>query len=222
MRVAAVLVAAGAGERLGAGVPKALVRLAGEPLLVHAARAFARSTTVRGLVCVVPADAIAQVRAVLNDHAIGAQVCAGGSTRQESVARGLAACPPSTEAVAVHDAARPLVTPALIDRVVAALEPPWDGVAPGLPVVDTLKRVDRERVVDTVDRQALRAVQTPQVFPRDILARAHAQAHAIETDDLAVVEAMGGRVRVIEGERRNFKITYPDDLALAEALLSCA
>jgi 2-C-methyl-D-erythritol 4-phosphate cytidylyltransferase len=123
----------------------------------------------------------------------------------------------------VHDAARPLVSPALVDRTIAALVDPWAAVAPGLPVVDTLKVVDaaRERVVSTADRRNLWAVQTPQVFAHATLTRVHARIVAGEvTDDLVLVEAAGGRVRVIPGERRNFKVTYPEDLAMAEALLA--
>jgi 2-C-methyl-D-erythritol 4-phosphate cytidylyltransferase len=149
-------------------------------------------------------------------------VCAGGPTRQESVALGLTACPAGTVVVAVHDAARPLVSPALVDATVAALTPPWAAVAPALAVVDTLKLVDggSGEVRRTVDRRDLWAVQTPQVFARDTLERAHRAAAAAVTDDLALVEAAGGRVRLVEGERRNFKITFPDDLVVAEALLA--
>jgi 2-C-methyl-D-erythritol 4-phosphate cytidylyltransferase len=218
-RTAAVVVAAGSGERLGAG-PKAFVDLCGEPLLVHAVRAFAGLTD-DVVVVVAPGD-VDRAEALLDRAGLPVTaVCAGGATRQESVARGLDDCPPRTGTVAVHDAARPLVSRPLIRRTLGGLVEPWAAVAPGLPVVDTLKLVDEERVIMTVDRRDLWAVQTPQAFDRAVLQRVHDRLDARDaTDDLALVEAAGGRVRVVAGERRNFKITYPEDIAMAEALLA--
>ncbi|MBA2529762.1 MAG: 2-C-methyl-D-erythritol 4-phosphate cytidylyltransferase [Euzebyales bacterium] len=227
MTGAAIVVAAGSGERLAVGSPKALVALAGQPLLVHSLRALATCQTVTDVVVVLPPEAnFDRVAEQLRAAGVPpAALCPGGATRQESVSRGLECCPSGTQVVAVHDAARPLVSPRLIDRTVAALQPPWDAVAPGLPVTETLKLVDatRQGVLRTVDRRGLWTVQTPQVFGRITLERVHARvATAAEaaTDDLSLVERAGGRVRLIEGERRNFKITYPEDLALAEALLA--
>ncbi len=223
----AIIVAAGAGERLEAGTPKAFVELAGEPLVVHAARAFARAQSIAEIVVVVPAHCDAdRVAGWLRDAGLpDAVLCPGGETRQESVSRGLESCGAGDGVVAVHDAARPLVTPRLIDRTVAALMPPWDAVAPGLAVTDTLKLVDttRNSVLRTVDRRGVWTVQTPQVFSRVTLARVHARvasAADAATDDLSLVERAGGRVRLIEGERSNVKVTYPDDLAHAAALLA--
>jgi 2-C-methyl-D-erythritol 4-phosphate cytidylyltransferase len=220
---AAVVVAAGSGERLGAG-PKAFVELAGEPLLRHAARHLLASGVVDVLVVVAGPAELERARATVADlvpAAAALTVCAGGATRAESVGRGLASVPPQVEVVAVHDGARALVSPGLVARTVTALEPPWDAVAPALPVVDTLKLVDGERVLRTVDRRALYGVQTPQVFERRTLEQLHARLDAATaTDDLLLVEQAGGRVRLVEGERRNLKITYPEDLALAEALLA--
>jgi 2-C-methyl-D-erythritol 4-phosphate cytidylyltransferase len=222
-RAAAIIVGAGSGERLGASTPKALVPLGGEPMLVHAVRAFAAASVVEAIVVVVGGDHVEAVREILpadlarRVHAI----CAGGATRAESVDRGLQALPPGSAVVAVHDAARPLVTPDLIDRVVTALEEPWDAAAPALPVVDTLKLAAGERVLRTVDRRGLFGVQTPQVFGRALLERLHAspQAHEGEiTDDLMLVEQAGGEVRLVAGEVTNLKITFPDDLRLADAL----
>jgi 2-C-methyl-D-erythritol 4-phosphate cytidylyltransferase len=225
-RVAAIVVAAGSGERLGLGVPKGLVELAGAPLVVHAVRAVGGAASICDVVVVAGADHCEQVSAVLSAAGLDvAGVCAGGATRADSVSAGLAALGRDVEIVAVHDAARPLVTADLVDRCVAALVDPWAAAAPALPVVDTLKLVDplREAVVRTVDRRHLWAVQTPQVFGRGTLEQAHARlAHAEVTDDLALVEEAGGRVRLIPGERRNFKITFPDDLVVAEALLAAA
>lgn len=222
-RAVGLVVAAGDGQRLAAGVPKAFVELAGAPLLVHAARALASSGAVDGLVVVVAAGEEARAQRVLAAAGVPARrVCAGGSSRQASVARGLAHLDPADTVVAVHDAARPLATPALVARVVAALVPPVVAVAPGLGLTDTVKLVDRDgaRVLRTLDRGELRAVQTPQVFARATLERAHAGADATATDDLALVEAAGGEVRLVEGERRNLKITYPEDLVFAEAVLA--
>lgn len=225
----ALIVAAGAGERLASGVPKALVDLEGEPLVVHAARSLAAAERIDGVVVVLPSDAtdavLDQVGERLRDAGVvDAVLTRGAATRQGSVSAGLAALDPSAEVVAVHDAARALVTPQLVDRVVAALEPPWDAVAPGVPVADTVKLVDgaRHAVLRTVDRQGLWAVQTPQVARRITLERVHARIAGeadAATDDLSLVERAGGRVRLVAGERRNFKVTVPEDLVLAAALV---
>ncbi len=220
--ITGIVVAAGSGERLAAGVPKGFVVLAGEPLLVHAARALAPSCD--AVVVVVGEGQVAAAGGVLAAAGLDAFVCAGGATRTDSVAAGLAACPSGTEVVAVHDAARPLAGERLIRRTVAALQAPWDAVAPGLQVVDTLKLVDpaREgRVVRTVDRRSLWTVQTPQVFASATLERAHVGLGGdAVTDDLELVERAGGRVRLVAGERRNLKVTFPEDLAIAAALLA--
>ncbi|HUH06520.1 MAG TPA: 2-C-methyl-D-erythritol 4-phosphate cytidylyltransferase [Egibacteraceae bacterium] len=220
-----IIAAAGAGDRLGASGPKAFAPLAGEPLLVHCVRAVAACDAIDDIVVVVGRDQLAAadeaiVRAGLDSHRI--TVCPGGETRSQSVFRGLDACPPQARIVAVHDAARPLVTPGLIERAVAALADGWEAVAPGLPVVDTLKLVHggEGAVTRTVDRAGIWAVQTPQVFAQMTLQRAHeAQDFPDVTDDLELVQRLGCKVRLVPGERRNFKVTYPEDLALAEALL---
>lgn len=219
--VVGILVAAGTGQRLAAGVPKAFVEVAGVPLLARAALALARSGAVGGLVAVVCAGDEQRAGDVLAAAGVRARaIVAGGATRQQSVARGLERCEPADEIVAVHDAARPLATPGLVARAVAAVRPPVVAAAPGMPVTDTLKRLASPdgRVGCTVERHDLWAVQTPQVFRRDALERAHAGATGEATDDLVLVERDGGEVRVIPGEHRNFKITYPDDLVMAEAL----
>lgn len=219
--VIGLVVAAGSGERLAGGGPKAFVNLAGEPLLVHVVRAFVACAAIDDVVLVVGPGHLDHAARAL-DHA-GLPVCAvvvGGATRQESVSRGVDACPQGTAAIAVHDAARPLVTVALIARTVGALVDPWAAVAPGLPVVDTVKLVDAEQVVRTVDRRGLSVVQTPQVFSARTLRDVHARLGQDATDDLLLVEQAGGRVRLIPGDRRNFKVTYPEDLLIAEALLA--
>lgn len=225
-RVAAVVVAAGSGQRLGLGMPKALVELAGEPLVVHAVRAMRSASSVADVVVVAGLADCASVASALAAAGLDVvAVCAGGATRRASVAAGLACVPRECDVVAVHDAARPLVSPTLIDRCIEALVAPWAATAPALPVVDTLKLVDpsREAVVRTVDRRHLWAVQTPQVFDRLTLQRVHARVATTDvTDDLALVELAGGRVHLVQGERRAFKITYPEDLVVAEALLATA
>ena len=194
--------------------------MGGRPLLGHAAAAFAAADSIDRIVVVVPQGFQDVARSALDDDVV---IVVGGATRQESVSAGLAACDPEVRLVAVHDAARPLVTPALIDRTVAALTPPWDAVAPAVPEVDTLKVVDsRMAVLRTVDRTGVWGVQTPQVCSRATLERVHARVATpadAATDDLSLVERAGGRVRLIEGERSNFKITSAEDLAFAAALL---
>ena len=221
MTTAAIIVAAGAGERLGADKPKAFVHLAGRPMVAHAVDAFRAAASVDTIVVVVPAGLEDEARRALDATVI---TVTGGASRQESVSAGLDACGEEVRVVAVHDAARPLISPALIDRTVAALVPPWDAVAPGVAIVDTLKLVDsRLTVLRTVDRTGVWAVQTPQVCTRATLERVHARVASpadAATDDLSLVERAGGRVRLIEGERSNFKITHADDLAFAAQVLA--
>lgn len=221
-----LVVAAGTGRRLGFGMPKAFSLLAGEPLFVHAVRALVLSGVVDETVLVVAGADIARAEEALGVAGLVVrQVCAGGQSRQESVALGLASCPPGG-VVAVHDAARPLASPELVARTVAAFVQPWAGVAPGLPLVDTIKVVDEvsDQVLHTVDRSRLWAVQTPQVFAHDTLVAAHATAQKDPsegaTDDLVLVERVGGPVRIVAGERTNLKVTFPDDLGIAAALLA--
>lgn len=212
--------AAGSGERLGAGKPKAFVELGGRPLIAHSIEAFTAAASVDQIVLVVPPTADDDD---LRGLGHGFVTTRGGRTRQESVSAGLDACGADVRIVAVHDAARPLITPALIDRTVAALAPPWDAVAPGVPVGDTLKVLDsRFAVLRTIDRTGVWAVQTPQVSARATLERVHARVASTAdaaTDDLSLIERAGGRVRLIEGEPANFKITHAEDLAFATHLL---
>jgi 2-C-methyl-D-erythritol 4-phosphate cytidylyltransferase len=215
--VGAVVPAAGAGTRLGPGVPKALRLLAGEPLLLHAVRRLRACPEVGPVVVAVPAGAEADVTALL--AGLGATVVAGGAERQDSVAAGLAALPAEVELVLVHDAARALVPPSVVAAVVAALREGAEAVVPVLPVADTVKRVDGEGVVvATVPRGDLRAVQTPQGFRRDVLERAH-RTSAPVTDDASMVEALGVRVRTVPGDPEAFKVTTAFDLQVAEAVL---
>jgi 2-C-methyl-D-erythritol 4-phosphate cytidylyltransferase len=218
--VAVLVPAAGAGVRLGPGGPKALRLLAGEPLLVHTVRRIAGARSVRTLVVAAPAAEVEQVRLLLAP-VVPVTVVPGGAERQASVAAALAAVPEGPQIVLVHDAARALTPPDLIESVAAEVRAGHAAVIPVLPVVDTIKRVDPgEMVLDTVDRATLRAVQTPQGFRREVLTAAHAAAGDSRTDDAGLVEQQGVRVRCVPGSEYALKITRPFDLALAEHLLA--
>lgn len=229
-----VVPAAGSGVRLGGGTPKALRELGGVPMLVHAVRRMAAAEAVSLVVVAAPPGDVAGVRALLADvtHDTELRVVPGGASRQESVALGLAALDPDVDVVLVHDAARPLAPPDLAESVLAAVRGGAEAVVPGTPVVDTVKRVDAAGVVvETVDREPLRAVQTPQGFRRSVLERAHAaagagddgvRAAAVATDDAGLVEALGVPVLLVPGRDEALKVTRPLDLVLAEALLARA
>ncbi len=228
--MAAVLTAAGSGSRLGADLPKALVPLAGLPLVAHAAARLAGSGRVHELVVTAPAGYLDAVRtAVVAACDLPVQVVAGGPSRQASVAAGLAVLSRALPIVLVHDAARPLASPALVRRLVDAVREGHPAVVPALPVTDTIKEVDDAdppRAVRTLDRGRLRAVQTPQAFRTDLLRQAHAAAAhlaAVEaraaSDDAALVEQLGAQVRVVAGEEQAMKVTTVRDLAVAELLL---
>ncbi|WP_422737246.1 2-C-methyl-D-erythritol 4-phosphate cytidylyltransferase [Micromonospora sp. WMMD729] len=220
--VAVLVPAAGAGVRLGPGRPKALRLLAGEPLLVHAVRRLAAAASVHTIVVAAPAAEVTGVRALLAPVA-PVTVVAGGAERQASVAAALAAVPEGPTIILVHDAARALTPPELVESVAAAVRGGQPAVIPVLPVVDTIKEVDADEVVlGTVDRSALRAVQTPQGFRRSVLAAAHAAAGDPLTDDAGLVEKQGVAVACVPGSEYALKITRPFDLALAEHLLAAA
>ena len=226
MTTAVIVAAAGRGERLGSGAPKALRLLVGEPLLVHSVRSLVAALSLDLLVVAAPPDAVSEVRALLADvvpERVGLMVVPGGSSRQDSVRRALEVLPDDVEVVLVHDAARCLVPVELVEAVVAAVRAGAAAVVPGLPVADTVKRVDDGRVVETVDRSALWGAQTPQGFSRVVLMAAHQAAELDDagpaTDDAGLVERMGGTVVLVPGSDEAFKVTRPIDLLLAEALL---
>lgn len=200
MSVWAIVVAAGASTRFGR--PKQYEPLDGRRVLDWALDACRDACD--GVVLVVPSDRV-------DDPEPADVVVAGGVTRSESVRAGLACVPDDAEVVVVHDAARPRASAALFAAVVAAVEEGADGAVPALPVSDTVKRVDGDRVVETLDRTGLVAVQTPQAFRADVLRKAHASG-GDATDDAALVEAAGGTVVVVAGEPGNRKLTYQDDL----------
>jgi 2-C-methyl-D-erythritol 4-phosphate cytidylyltransferase len=217
--VAVLVPAAGAGVRLGVGGPKALRLLGGEPMLVHAIRRVAAAPSVRAIVVAAPPSDVEAVRALLAAVA-PVIVVAGGKERQESVAAALAAVPEGPEIILVHDAARALAPPSLVESVAAAVRAGSAAVIPVLPVIDTVKEVGADGVVlGTVDRSALRSVQTPQGFRRSVLAAAHASAATSLTDDAGLVEKQGVPVTCVPGHEHALKITRPFDLAVAELLL---
>lgn len=220
MSVTAILLCAGRGERLDAGVPKALVPLAGRPLFTWSLEALQRSSAIDAIVVV---GARKQLREMLaacgrSDAKVHAWV-EGGQERQQSVGRGLLALPEGCTHVAVHDSARALVTGDVIARAVGGAVEHGAAIA-AVPLADTLKRVTLNVIDDTIPRAGLWCAQTPQVFRRDWLERAHAEAHGQATDDAALVEALGHPVRVTPGDTLNLKITTAADLALAEAWLA--
>ncbi|HEV7896953.1 MAG TPA: 2-C-methyl-D-erythritol 4-phosphate cytidylyltransferase [Planosporangium sp.] len=220
--VAVLVPAAGQGVRLGPGGPKALRSLRGEPLLVHAVRRVAAAPSVGCVVVAAPADSVVAVRDLLSSVSGHVQVLvvAGGASRQASVAAALAAVPDRYDIVLVHDAARALAPPELVERVAAAVRAGHPAVIPALPVVDTIKHVQSNgEVMATLDRSALRAVQTPQGFLRSVLVEAHAAAVDDHTDDAGMAEKLGVRVWTVAGEESALKITRPFDLAIAELLL---
>ncbi len=228
---AAVIPAAGRGVRLGPGAPKALRALGGTPMLIHAVRAMAASRGVSLVVVVAPPEGTAEVKSLLDAHALPERtdflVVPGGETRQESVRLGLHALPPEYGVVLVHDAARPLVPVDTVDAVIEAVREGAPAVVPALPLADTVKEVEPagvpgapEPVVATPERARLRAVQTPQGFDRETLVRAHAEVTENVTDDASMVEQLGLTVVAVPGHEEAFKVTRPLDLVLAEAVLA--
>jgi len=221
--VGIIVVAAGSGTRLGADAPKAFVEVRGVTILERALAGVFGSVEPAQVVVVAPASHLAAAKSI-STRAAGAasgsiSVVAGGVTRQDSVANGLAALDESVRVALVHDAARALTPSVLFDRVVRAVESTGNGVIPSLLVSDTIKRVAGGTVLETVDRSALVHVQTPQGFPRQQLVAAYAVAEQEFTDDAALFAAAGNRVEIVEGEARAFKITTPWDLARAENVL---
>lgn len=226
--VGVIVVAAGSGTRLGAGIPKAFVSLAGATVLEHALAPIFRLTEAVQVVVVVPADRVGEAETI-GARAAGSaadhlRVVVGGDTRQDSVLAGLGALWPGVGTVLVHDAARALTPTEQFERVIEAAERTGWGIVPGLPVTDTIKRVDAGgRVEQTVDRTTLTAVQTPQAFPKDSLIAAFQAAGdrlAAATDDAALYADAGHPVLAVLGSEAAFKITTPWDAQRAERLLA--
>ncbi len=218
MSIAAIIPAAGSGQRLGGGTPKAFRQLGGTTMLRRGSDAVSAAADI--IVVAVPAGWRDAAAAALAGAAYPVVVVLGGATRQASVAAALAVLPADVDLVLVHDAARPLMPAAVVAAVVAALRAGAAAVVPALAVTDTLKRLDPTgRVTGTVDRAGLAAIQTPQGFRRDVLDRAHRGASSVATDDAALVEALGVPVATVPGDPAGLKITTPYDVLVAEALL---
>jgi 2-C-methyl-D-erythritol 4-phosphate cytidylyltransferase/2-C-methyl-D-erythritol 2,4-cyclodiphosphate synthase len=225
MHCAGLVVAGGRGTRFGGRLPKQYLPLAGRPLLAWTLDAFQRCPAVQSLVLVVAEDWLQQARELLATTPPD-RIVAGGHRRSDSVLAGLRALPPEAQLVAIHDGARPLVTPQLIERVVRAAA--RHGAAlPALPVPDTLKRGHQQQVQGTVDRVGLHLAQTPQTFAVELIRRAHEEHLRRQdqggglrvTDDAQLVERLGQQPRLVTGDPANIKITTPADLELAEGLL---
>jgi 2-C-methyl-D-erythritol 4-phosphate cytidylyltransferase len=218
----AILVAAGSGDRLGGDRPKAFAGLAGRPLLAESLARLDASDWIDGIVVVAPGG-WEEPAILLAEELVASKVSAvvaGGATRAESVRNGLAEVPEDTLVVLVHDAARPLVDDAVVERLLGRLADGVDGVVPGLAVRDTVKRVERGVVAETLDREALVSVQTPQVFLADRLRAAYAGDLGGATDCASLVERSGGQVAVVDGDARLVKVTTAEDLELVSRLLA--
>ena len=216
----AVIVAAGSASRMG-GIDKVMAPLGGEPMIVRTVRAFWQCDAIREIVIVTRPDLIRAISDCCTGMDKVKAVVAGGGSRQESVWLGLNALSEGVQLAAIHDGARPLITGAVIDRTVRAANS-YGAAAPAVPVKDTIKIVKSGLVEQTPDRATLQAVQTPQVFDFDLLRGAlkkAAEDKAAVTDDCSAVERLGMKIKIVEGDERNLKVTTPMDLKIAEMLL---
>jgi 2-C-methyl-D-erythritol 4-phosphate cytidylyltransferase len=222
LSVWAVLAAAGRGERLGSDRPKAFAALGGRPLLAESLERLEGSAWIDVIVIAAPQDW--EEPAILLAEELGAgkvsSVVTGGATRSESVREALAEVADDAAVVVVHDAARPLLPEDVVERVLAPLSEGWDGAVPALPLSDTVKRVEGDRVVETLPRGELVAVQTPQAFIASVLREALAGDVSEASDCASLVEARGGRVKVVEGDPSLLKVTNAEDLELVERRLA--
>ena len=221
MSVWAILAAAGRGDRLGLDRPKAFAPLNDRPLIAEPLERLDASDWIERIVVAAPPEWEEPCILVAEEIAAGkvAETVTGGEARSESVRNALAKIPDEAAIVLVHDAARPLVIDEVIERVITALGDGWDGAVPALPISDAVKRVDGEAVSETLDRRGLVAVQTPQAFVASVLRQALAGDVSSAPDCASLVEARGGRVRVVEGDRRLVKVTEPSDLELVASWL---
>ena len=221
MSVWAILAAAGRGDRLGLDRPKAFAPLNDRPLLAESLERLDASQWIEGIVVAAPPEWEEPCILVAEEVSAGkvAATVTGGDSRSESVRLALAEVPDDATVVLVHDAARPLVTDEVIERLMTALGEGWDGAVPALQVPDAVKRVDGDQVVETVDRAGLVTVQTPQAFVAQILRDALTGEVSSAPDCSSLVEARGGRVRIVEGDPRLLKVTEPADLERVAAWL---
>jgi 2-C-methyl-D-erythritol 4-phosphate cytidylyltransferase len=224
MSVWAILAAAGSGERLGLDRPKAFASLNDRPLVAEPLERLDGSEWIEGIVVAAPPEWEEPCILVAEEVAAGkvAETVTGGATRSESVRAALAKVPGEATVVLVHDAARPVVEEDVIERLITSLSDGWDAAVPVLPIADTVKRVDGETVTETLDRDGLVTVQTPQAFVAPTLRSAfETLQHSVtrSTDCASLVEAGGGRVRAVEGDPRLLKVTTPADLELVASWL---
>ena len=220
--VTAIIVAAGKGERLAAGADKPFIKLNGRPIVSYSLSLFEGITEISSIILVVSGERMAEAAALVARRSLNKvkEIVVGGAVRQESVSNGLEALPLATRTVLIHDAARPLISKDTVVQLISIGKK--IAVIPVLPVSDTLKEVKGGCVLRTLDRRHFYMVQTPQVFPREVILTAYRQAKrfgTVGTDDAALAEAAGFPVQTIEGERAKIKITYPEDLLYAELLL---
>ena len=216
----AVIVAAGSASRMG-GIDKVMAPLEGEPMIRRTVRAFQNCEAISEIVIVTREDLILPITGLCKEYDKVKTVAAGGKSRQESVKLGLNSLSKDVKLAAIHNGARPLISYEIIDRTIRAAHS-YGAAAPAIPVKDTIKTVEGGIVLNTPDRAKLRAVQTPQVFDLDLLKGALLKAEqdgAEVTDDCSAVERMGMKIKIVEGDERNLKITTPMDLKIAEMLL---
>lgn len=223
MKTQAIVPTAGMGSRFKADFPKSLVELCGKPLCVYALEILEKSHAIDSIILVGQKERLPELKGLVDRFKLKkvVQVIAGGETRQESVSCGLAVLDSDTDFVLVHDGVRPLVSLKIIEDAVALCEE-WDAVVAAVPVTSTIKKVNKEDhlVEETLDREKLWAIQTPQVFKKDVLLKAHQQnSGSHSTDDAMMVEQLGVKVKVFPGDYKNIKITTQEDLVIAEAFL---
>ena len=226
MPAVAIVPAAGLGKRLKASRHKSFVLLGNRPILFWTLRAMEKSRAIDRIVVVAHREDLPATQKLIERYRFRkvTSVVPGGRTRTDSVYRGLQALPSETKWVIVHDGARPLATPRVFEETLAAAQKTGSAIA-AIPVVPTIKEASGPWVSRTLERNRLWAVQTPQAFRRDLLDRAHARARRKKwkaTDDAVLVEALGRRVRIVMGDSRNIKVTTPEDVVIAQALLKDA
>ncbi len=223
MKTQAVIPAAGAGKRLGGERPKLLVELLGKPILIHTLEIFENCPFVDSVIVAVCSDYLSEYRRIISASSLKKikSIVIGGSTRAESVARGLQSLDEKTEIVVIHDGARPLASPVMIQQAISQCQT-CRAVVVGVPVKSTIKRVDPHHFIvkETLERKSLWEIQTPQVFQKDLIVEAYKKMKAVPvTDDASLVEQLGVPVTILPGEYTNIKITTEEDLILAETFL---
>lgn len=224
MKVQAIIPAAGIGERLACDISKPLVSLLKKPMLIHTLSVFEECPLIDSVVLVAHENHMSEIEKLVKKSHLKkvSKIIAGGPTRSDSVGNGLKILDADTDIVVVHDAARPLISDAILQKAIEACESE-DAVIVAVAVKSTIKKVNKEDLVveETLKRDELWEVQTPQVFKKDVLVRAHGEKEDNKaTDDAALVEGIGLKVKIIEGDYRNIKVTTKEDVLLAEVFLS--